>query len=303
MLLSDYVMWIDKFIQYLRIEKNYSPHTVISYLNDLTQFEHFIIEKCGVFDPVQIDADLIRIWIAQLMEANLTARTANRKLSAVKSFYTYLKKKSVVAHNPAEMITGPKVNKKLPVFVKNADMQHLLDDELNWSDSFKDQRDRFIIELLYVSGMRCAELIALKDSDIDFTNCTVRVTGKRNKQRIIPFSDTTRLKMSDYIRVRNREIENKGPFLFVKQNGGPLYPSLVYNIVHRRLNSIPTLSKKSPHVLRHSFATEMLNNGAEINAVKELLGHSSLASTEVYTHVSFEELKKVYNIAHPRAKK
>jgi integrase/recombinase XerC len=182
-------------------------------------------------------------------------------------------------------------------------MTKVIDDPLEYSDDFRGYRDRFLIELLYLTGMRRAELIALKDADIDFSACTLRVTGKRNKQRIIPFSDATKAKIKEYIAVRDAEIENKSPFLFVKEDGEPLYPKLVYNVIHNHLNSIPTLAKKSPHVLRHSFATEMLNNGAEINAVKELLGHSSLASTEVYTHVTFEELKKAYQYAHPRAKK
>jgi len=182
-------------------------------------------------------------------------------------------------------------------------MTLILDDARQYSDDFRGLRDRFLIDLLYLTGMRRAELIALKDTDIDFGSCTLRVTGKRNKQRIIPFSDDTGEKIKKYMAAREAEIENKSSFLFVKEDGGPLYPKLVYNIVHDHLNSISTLSKKSPHVLRHSFATEMLNNGAEINAVKELLGHSSLASTEVYTHVTFEELKKAYDNAHPRAKK
>lgn len=295
-------MWKDKFIKYLRYEKNYSSLTEISYLNDLTQFEQFITEECGAFKPEEIDSDLIRIWIAKLMEQKIKPRSVNRKLSAVKSFFKYLKREGVVQKNPAESVSGPKTDKKLPSFVNNNDMSKVLDDPDEYSDDFSGHRNRLLIEILYVTGMRRAELIALKDSDIDFTNCTFRVTGKRNKQRLIPFSDNTLWKLRKYIEIRNREVENKSPFLFVKEDGDPLYPKLVYNIINKHLGSISTLSKKSPHVLRHSFATEMLNNGAEINAVKELLGHSSLASTEVYTHVTFEELKKVYHNAHPRAK-
>lgn len=299
-------MWKEKFIQYLRVEKNYSSHTEISYLDDLTQFEEFITgrnRENNTFDPVHVDSDDIRIWMSHLMEQGLKARSVNRKLSAVKSFFRYLKKKGVITQNPAEAVTGPKVTRKLPAFVNDPQMTKVIDDPMEYSDDFRGHRDRFLIELLYLTGMRRAELIALKDSDIDFGSCTLRVTGKRNKQRIIPFSDATRQKLSAYIAVRDAEIENKSPFLFVKEDGDPLYPKLVYNVIHNHLNSIPTLAKKSPHVLRHSFATEMLNNGAEINAVKELLGHSSLASTEVYTHVTFEELKKAYQYAHPRAKK
>ncbi len=296
-------MWKEKFISYLRYEKNYSSQTEISYFTDLTQFEEFIIGELGAFHPASIDSDLIRIWISRLMEQRLKARSVNRKLSAVKSFFRYLKKNGIILQNPAEAVSGPKAAKRLPTFVNDREMTLVLDDALQYSDDFRGLRDRFLIDLLYLTGMRRAELIALRDTDIDFGSSTLRVTGKRNKQRIIPFSDDTGEKIKKYMAARDAEIENKSPFLFVKEDGDPLYPKLVYNIVHDHLNSISTLSKKSPHVLRHSFATEMLNNGAEINAVKELLGHSSLASTEVYTHVTFEELKKAYDNAHPRAKK
>lgn len=296
-------MWKDKFIAYLRYEKNYSSHTENAYLSDLSQFETFIIAECEEFDPKKIDSDLIRIWMSQLMEQGIKPRSVNRKLSAVKSFFKYLKKQGVIMHNPAEMVSGPKVGKKLPTFVSDAALEKILDDEKAYADNFEGNRDRFIMELLYVTGMRRSELIGLKDTDVDFYHHTLRVTGKRNKQRLIPLSETTLEKLKKYIQRRDAEIENKSPFLFVKKNGDPMYPNMVYKIVHNHLSSIDTLSKKSPHVLRHSFATEMLNNGAEINAVKELLGHASLASTEIYTHVTFDELKKVYQFAHPRAKK
>ena len=296
-------MWKEKFIQYLRHEKNYSSHTEISYLNDLTHFEEFIHAECGDTDMKEIDSDMIRIWISRLMEAGMKPRTVNRKLSSLKSFFRYLKKNGIIAQNPAERVSGPKTTKRLPAFVNYEDMNEVIDDSLAYADDFAGHRDRFLIELLYLTGMRRAELIALKDSDVDFSSNTLRVTGKRNKQRLIPFSDDTKEKLQQYIKKRDQEITNKSASLFVKENGAPLYPKLVYRIVHHHLNSISTLSKKSPHVLRHSFATGMLNNGAEINAVKELLGHASLASTEIYTHVTFEELKKAYQHAHPRANK
>lgn len=295
-------MWKEKWIQHLRNEKNYSSHTEISYLTDLTQFQQFIEEECGEFDPKQIDSDLVRLWIAHLVEEGIKPRSANRKLSAVKTFFNYLNKIGAVSGNPAEKIRGPKTPKKLPAFVHHEEMIRVIDDERAYPDNFEGQRDRFIIELFYVTGIRKSELIGIKNSDVDNYTKTLRVTGKRNKQRIIPLSDDTVEKLKKYIQLRDREIENKSPHLFVKKNGNPMYPKMIYNIVRKHLDSIPTLSKRSPHVLRHSFATEMLNNGAEINAVKELLGHSSLASTEVYTHVTFEELKKVYHNAHPRAK-
>lgn len=295
-------MWKEKFIQYLRNEKNYSSHTEISYLTDLTQFERFIEENQGVFAPEQVDADLVRIWIARLIEEGIRPISVNRKLSAVKAFFKYLKRAGVVSQNPAERISGPRTSRKLPAFVNHEDMVRILDQEAAFGDEFEEVRDHFIIELFYVTGMRRSELLGLKKSDVDSCSKTLRVTGKRNKQRIIPVSEATLEKLNRYVEIRNREVENKSPFLFVKKDGTPMYPKMIYNIIHRHLESISTLSKKSPHVLRHSFATEMLNNGAEINAVKELLGHSSLASTEIYTHITFEELKRVYHNAHPRAK-
>jgi len=296
-------MWKEKFMDYLRYEKNYSSQTEISYFRDISQFEEFIADEYGVFDPAAVEGDQIRNWVVSLMEAGVKARSVNRKLSAVRSFFRYLKRKGMISHNPATGINGPKTPKKLPGFVKDREISLVIDRSENFADDFCGHRDRFLIELLYLTGIRRAELIALRDSDIDFENCTLRVTGKRNKQRIIPFSHQTKEKIREYLQKRDARIANKSPFLFVKEDGTPLYPKLVYNIIHTHLSSIPTLSQKSPHVLRHSFATEMLNNGADINAVKELLGHGSLASTQIYTHVTIEEMKKTYDHAHPRAPK
>jgi integrase/recombinase XerC len=296
-------MWKEKFMDYLRYEKNYSSQTEISYFRDISQFEEFIADEYGVFDPAAVEGDQIRNWVVSLMEAGVKARSVNRKLSAVRSFFRYLKRKGMISHNPATGINGPKTPKKLPGFVKDREISLVIDRSENFADDFCGHRDRFLIELLYLTGIRRAELIALCDSDIDFENCTLRVTGKRNKQRIIPFSHQTKGKIREYLQKRDARIANKSPFLFVKEDGTPLYPKLVYNIIHTHLSSIPTLSQKSPHVLRHSFATEMLNNGADINAVKELLGHGSLASTQIYTHVTIEEMKKTYDHAHPRAPK
>ncbi len=293
----------EKFIQYLRHEKNYSSHTGISYLNDLTQFQNYLSAECQVLHAADIEKDHIRMWIAHLVEEGVNPVSVNRKLSAVKSFFKYLKRENIVSANPADGVSGPKVTRKLPSFAGDSDLTNILDENVEPYQDFETSRNTFILDFLYLTGMRRSELISLKDSDIDFFAKTIRVLGKRNKERIIPLADATISKLNQYIDIRNREVENKSSFLFVKKNGDPMYPKMVYNIIHRQLESIPTLSKKSPHVLRHSFATEMLNNGAEINAVKELLGHSSLASTEIYTHVTFEELKKVYHNAHPRAKK
>lgn len=290
----------DKFIRYLRYEKNCSSHTEISYLNDLNQFQEFIEFETGEFNPETIDTDLIRMWIAQLIEKGFKASTANRKLSTLKSFYTFLQKKQLVNANPAAYIPGPRMDKKLPSFVKHSDMLEVLNPN-SFSDNFEGKRNLFLLKLLYLTGMRREELIGLKDEDVDFSSNTLRIHGKGNKDRIVPFSNQTKELFCEYLNVRNEEIENRTPYLFVRKNGKRMYPAMVYTIVNRHLSNVTTLSTKSPHVLRHSFATVMLNNGAEINAIKNLLGHVSLASTQIYTHVTFKELKEVYDNAHPRA--
>lgn len=294
------MLLIEKYIKYLRYEKNFSLHTEISYSTDLQQFFDFLKEHFSETDINSVDSDIIRLWIVSLMEAKISARSVNRKLSTLKSFYKYLLKIGEININPVKKITGPKIPKPIPAFVNTTDMDEILDD-INFDKSFESLRDQIMIELFYATGIRRAELIGLKDTDIDFSNETIQVTGKRNKQRIIPFSDGMKTLLEEYISTRNKEVEAISGYFFVRDNGKQLYPMLVHRIVNDHLKQVPTLSKTSPHVLRHSFATSMLNNGADINAVKELLGHSSLAATEIYTHTSFEELKKIYNKAHPRA--
>lgn len=294
------MLLIEKYIRYLRYEKNYSLHTEISYSEDLSQFVEFLAEHFSDTDIKHVDRDIIRMWIVSMMERKISARSVNRKLSAVKSFYRYLQKIGEVTVNPASKINGPKIGRPIPAFANSSDMEKVLDQE-DYGDSFESLRDHIIIELFYVTGIRRAELIGLKDVDVDFSSETIQVTGKRNKQRLIPFSDGMKQSLEQYIAVRNKEVGNQSGYLFVKNNGEPLYPMLVHRIVTSNLQQIETLAKVSPHVLRHSFATGMLNNGADINAVKELLGHASLAATEIYTHTSFEELKRIYNKAHPRA--
>lgn len=294
------MLLIDKYIKYLRYEKNYSLHTEISYSEDLHQFAGFLVGHFPDTDIKSADGDIVRMWIVSLMEVKISACSVNRKLSALKSFYKYLLRIGEVQSNPLKKINGPKTTKPLPAFVNNSDMDKVLD-ENNVEDTFESLRNHIMIELFYVTGIRRAELIGLKDVDVDFSAGTIQVTGKRNKQRLIPISNKMKLLLQQYIAARDKEVVSQLGYLFVKNDGGALYPMLVHRIVTESLNQIPTLSKTSPHVLRHSFATGMLNNGADINAVKELLGHSSLAATEVYTHTSFEELKKIYNKAHPRA--
>lgn len=296
------MMLIEKYIKYLRYEKNYSSHTEISYSKDLCQFSDFLSTQFPDIDIETVDSDIVRMWIISLMEDKLSPRTVNRKLSTLKSFYKYLLRIGEISTNPIKRITGPKTSKPIPSFVSNKDMDSLLSEE-NHNSSFDTLRNYAMIDLFYETGIRRAELIGLKDSDVNLETGTIQVTGKRNKQRIIPIGNKIKFTLKEYISARDREIENLSGYLFVKDNGQQLYPMLVHRIISESLNSIPTLSKTSPHVLRHTFATSMLNDGADINAVKELLGHSSLAATEIYTHTSFEELKKIYNKAHPRAEK
>lgn len=291
---------VDKYIEYLRYEKNYSSHTEISYYTDLVQFKNFIETYYPEVELESVDGDIVRAWIISLMESKTSARSVNRKLSSLKSFYRYLQKMGQITMSPLKKISGPKAKKPIPSFVNYSDMEKVLDLEVQDND-YESFRDKVILELFYVTGMRRAELIGLTDKDVDLYAGNIRVTGKRNKQRIIPISKNTIALIDSYIEIRNNNFENQTAAFFVKKDGEPIYPMLIHRVVSNHLKWIPTLAKASPHVLRHSFATGMLNNGADINAVKELLGHSSLASTEIYTHTSFDELKKIYNKAHPRA--
>ncbi|MDR1719158.1 MAG: tyrosine recombinase XerC [Dysgonamonadaceae bacterium] len=296
-------MLIASFLQYLRYEKNHSFHTVASYKNDLNQFKEFVIHEKQVFDPLEVDRAIVRHWIVSLSAQGYSPLSVNRKLSALKSFFKYLCRLSIVPSNPISKISGPKAGKSLPSFIKEKEMLMLLDSESDVADlTFEAIRDRTILDVFYSTGMRCAELVGLRDKDVDINNGIIKVTGKRNKQRLIPFSDNLRETLNHYLEKRNEVIiPNPDVAFFIRKSGKPLSNNIVYNIVTRKLSEIPNLSKRSPHVLRHSFATSMLNNGADLNAVKELLGHASLSSTEVYTHTTFEELKKVYHQAHPRA--
>ena len=296
-------MLVDNFLNYLRYERNYSDYTIESYKKDISQFEAFVSEQSVCLNfPVGVDADLVRNWIVQLMDNGYSPVSVNRKLSSLKSFFKYLMKQKVISVNPMRLVVGPKTKKPLPYFVKERDMELLLKEDPAVSDEdFESVRNQLIVEMLYDTGMRRSELVGLQDADIDYELMQIKVTGKRNKQRLIPFANGLKELMQKYQQIRNREA-GSGKWFFVRSNGEQISAAIVYNIVKRKLSEIPTLAKRSPHVLRHSFATSMLNNGAELNAVKDLLGHSSLASTSVYTHTSFEELKKVYH-AHPRAQK
>ena len=293
---------IDSFLDYLRYERNYSEYTINAYFKDLQQFEDFVKEKKeGIFVPGEVDTDIVRNWIISLLDNKISPVSVNRKLSSLKSFFKFLMKQGFVSVNPLRFVTGPKTKKPLPTFVKEKDMEELLDGD-GFDEDFEGVRDRLVLEMLYDTGVRRSELVGLQDTDIDYDAMLIRVTGKRNKQRLIHFAERLKNLMLAYTEVRNREVDAGCGWFFVRKNGEQLSTGILYTIVKKRLSDIPTLAKCSPHVLRHSFATSMLNNGAELNAVKELLGHSSLASTSIYTHTTFEELKKVYH-AHPRAQK
>ena len=292
---------INGFLQYLQYEKNYSSHTVLSYRNDLDQFLNFLGKDAAQFRPDEVGAALIQEWILTLMQAGVSARSIARKISTLKSFWRYLQGRSITKDNPTLKIVLPKTKKPLPVFFKHREVTAVIDDPY-LPDDFEKMRDVLIIELLYMTGIRLSELIAIEDKDVDFSAGELRVIGKRNKQRIIPLDISLCEKITHYMEKRDEKAGKELPRLFVRSNGKVMYPKLVYNIVHSMMSQVSTLPRVSPHVMRHSFATGMLNGGADINAVKELLGHSSLAATQVYTHTGFGELYNIYKRAHPRAK-
>lgn len=290
----------DAFIEYLQFERNYSVGTVAYYKADILELQDFIKDKIGDLTPSEVDAELIREWIINLMDKGLQASTINRKLSSIRSYFKFLLRRGEVEADPLRKVVTPKKRKALPVFLKESEMDRVLDDT-DFGEGFKGCRDRLIIEMFYVTGVRLAELIGLNDENVDFFLAQIKVTGKRNKQRLIPFGEELKNLMSEYVKLRNDEIPVRSNAFFVRENGERLSRSFVTNLVKRTLSKVVALKKRSPHVLRHTFATTMLNHDAKLVAIKELLGHESLATTEVYTHTTFEELKKVYNQAHPRA--
>lgn len=290
----------DSFLDYLRYERNYSDDTVKAYGEDILQFQEFGGEDVGLQSPPEVVADVAREWMIHLMDDGYATTSVNRKLSSLRSYYKYLLRKGEVRVDPLRKITGPKNKKSLPVFVKESEMNRLLDD-VDFGEGFEGCRDHLVIAMFYATGMRLSELIGLDNGDVDFSGSVIKVTGKRNKQRLIPFGEELRAEMEAYIRQRDEAVPVRSDAFFIRKTGERLYPNIVRKIVMQNLSKVVTVKKRSPHVLRHTFATSMLNHEAELGAIKELLGHESLATTEIYTHTTFEELKKVYNQAHPRA--
>lgn len=293
-------MVIEQFIKYLKFEKRYSMHTIKAYEIDLTAFQIYLNESYEINYFEVVESQHIRSWIVSLMRKGLSNATINRKIASLKSFYKYLQVHYDLIKNPTDEVVVPKIQKRLPTFVKTTEIARLL-------ESFKDAedygsiRDKMVIELLYVTGMRRSELAALQYVDIDFSKEVIKVLGKRQKERLIPVSRSLCEKIQEYWLVRQENFTTSDKHLFLTAKGKPLNSTAIYNIVRKYLEGYTTVEKKSPHTLRHSFATHLLNNGAELNAIKELLGHESLAATQIYTHTTLDKLKKAYLKAHPKA--
>lgn len=290
---------IKAFFDYLRFEKRYSQHTLISYQTDLEQFFTYIQ---SVFDKTPIEnitAVFVRSWLAALKEKNISSRSINRKISTLKSFFRFMMKQGVIKQTPLTTVNSPKAGKRLPVFVEESNTDTLFA-HVDFGNDWKGKTDRLILSLLYNTGMRLSELISLKEKHIDAHYKQLKVLGKGNKERIIPVSQKLLDEIKEYIAERPEKPEGV-ECLLVNERGKMLYPKYVYNTVKKYLGAVTTVEKKSPHILRHTFATHLMNNGAELNAVKELLGHTSLAATQVYTHNTIEKLKDIHKKAHPKA--
>lgn len=296
-------MVYNRFIEYLKYEKRSSTHTVTAYECDLRQFAEYMETILEITELEKVESGDIRTWILTLLEDDkLSPRSVSRKLSALRDFYRFELKQGRVKHNPMEGIQGPKFREKLPEYLEIKDIERLFRPDM-FEDSFEGWRDQTILELFYATGMRLSELLNIRRLDINFYENNVKVLGKRNKERIIPFGKRLRDLLTKYLEYYVEIIapENENFYIFVAANGRQLYPKAVYRIVRKYLDMVTTIDKRSPHVIRHTFATHMLNRGADLNAIKEILGHSSLAATQVYTHNSIEQLKSIYKQAHPRA--
>lgn len=293
------LLMTEPFLKYISSEKRYSPHTIEAYRKDLYQFTNFLISEFEIDSVAEAKHIHLRAWVVDSMEKGLSPRSVNRKIATLKSLYKYLLAREFVEANPAGKLKPLKTDKELPSFVKENEM-HLLLDKVEFSDDFQGNRDQLVLELFYATGMRLSELTNLKLADVNFYEKTLKVLGKRNKERIIPVSNTLITLIKGYIKKRE-ELGMMEDYLILTDSGKKVYPMFIQRKVSSYLGAVTTISKKSPHVLRHSFATHLLNKGADLNAVKDLLGHTSLAATQVYTHNSIEKLKAAFDQAHPKA--
>lgn len=297
----------EKYIDYLQYEKRYSTHTVLAYHSDLDDFSGFLSMQYNISDLLQADHTLIRSWLISLIDCKISTRSVNRKLSSIKSFYRYCQRQGMLSSNPMLKVVAPRTSKQLPVFLSRNNLENLLQ-TVAFKDSYEGTRDKMILTLFYATGIRRAELVQINISDLDLNSGTLKVTGKRNKERIVPLGEQLIIQLKEYLveldhflSENKTRTEDNCTSLFVTSRGLPAYPKLIYNIVHKNLSEVASNNKLSPHVLRHTFATHMLDDGADLNAIKEILGHSSLAATQVYTHNTIEKLKTIYKQAHPRA--
>ncbi len=300
---TDHRHYIQLFISYLKFEKRYSEHTIIAYQNDLTYFWDFLSQTYQINSPSEVSYQFVRSWLARLKDENISSRSINRKISSLKSFFKYLIKTGALETNPMTKVVSPKANKRLPAFLKESDIEKLQSNKeaFEGENPWKILNAGLLTELFYVTGMRLSELIGLKESQVDFSRRQIKVLGKGNKERIIPLTNETLKSIEAYCALKRKEFAEFAEELLVTEKGKKLYPKYTYLLINKQLSAIPTLDKRSPHVLRHSFATHLMNKGADINAVKELLGHSNLAATQIYTHNTIEKLKEVYKKAHPKS--
>ena len=295
------MLMIEDFLDYLRYERNRSDLTVRNYERSLRDFESYFKNRESHLSWESVDSDLIRDWMESLMDKGDMASTVDNRLSAVRSFFRFALSRGLVVHDPAHNVRGPKKKKPLPQFMREGDMDRLMDMPEMWSDNYKDVRARTIILLFYTTGIRLAELVGLDDQDVDFVSHQLKVTGKRNKQRIVPFGEELEQALKAYMSQRDGQPLKRDAALFLNDKGCRITRAQVEKVVKTGLSRVTTMKKRSPHVLRHTFATAMLNNGAGLESVRKLLGHESVATTEIYTHTTFEQLKRVYKDAHPRA--
>ncbi len=293
------VQWLPDFLQYLKYEKRYSHHTLVAYEKDLSQFIAYIDGQFSISDANDLSHFHIRSWLATMKDDGQSARTINRKLSSLNSYYKYMLRLGKAQKNPVRQLHSQKLPERLPSYLKEQETTQLLE-ATDFDEGFKGATDRMICTLLYQTGMRRSELLNMKEQDIEWSLKQVRILGKGNKERLVPLGPQLLQEIKDYIQEKRRLVEDKNPYLLVLEDGKQLYAGYVYRTVKKHLGMVTSLAKKSPHVLRHTFATQLLNNGANIQAIKDLLGHSSLAATQVYTHNNIEQLKEIHKNSHPR---